>query len=60
MFAPFVALEGAGGRAILTGLVGAAEALARDMHDGIIGHRAAIDALATIMFATLEPLTLPE
>ena len=56
VFAPFVALEGAGGRAVLSGLVGAAEALARDMHDGTVGHRAAIDALATIMFATLEPL----
>ena len=59
VFAPFVALEGAGGRAVLSGLVGAAEALARDMHDGTVGHRAAIDALATIMFATLEPLARP-
>lgn len=60
VFAPFVALEGASGRAILTGLVGAAEALARDMHDETIGHRAATDALATIMFATLEPLAHSE
>jgi hypothetical protein len=27
---------------------------------GTIGHRAAIDALATIMFATLQPLAHPE
>ena len=60
VFAPFVALEGAGGRAILTGLVGAAEALARDMHDEAIGRDAAVDALATIMFATLAPLAGPE
>lgn len=60
VFAPFVALEGADGRAILTGLVGAAEALAREMHDETIGDRAAIDALASIMFATLEPLAHPE
>lgn len=59
VFAPFAALDGAAGRVILTGLVGAAEALARDMHDGTIGHRAAIDALATIMFATLQPLAHP-
>lgn len=55
-FAPFVALEGSAGRALLIGLVGAAEALARDMHDNTIGDREAIDALAAIMLATLEPL----
>ena len=55
VFAPFAELDGAGGRAVLSGLVGAAEALARDMHDGTVGKRAAIDALTAIMLAALEP-----
>lgn len=56
VFAPFVALDGAGGDALLAGLVGAAEALAREVHDGAIGRRAAIGALASIMTAALESL----
>jgi hypothetical protein len=60
VFAPFVALKGPSGRAMLTGLVGVAAALASDTHAGTIGNRVAIDALATIMLATLEPLTNAE
>lgn len=56
VFAPFATLDGAAGRAILTGLVGAAEALARDLHDGAIGRRTAVDALARMMQATLAPV----
>lgn len=59
VFAAFVALDGPDGRAVLTGLVGAAEALARDMHDGITNRDVAIDTLAAMMFATLEPLAGP-
>lgn len=56
VFAPFVALEGDPGRAVLTALVGAAEALARDEHDGAIGRSTAIATLAALMVSTLEPL----
>ena len=55
VFAPFVALDGAHGRATLTALVGAAEALARDLHAGAFGLRTAIDTLADLMYATLAP-----
>jgi AcrR family transcriptional regulator len=55
-FAPFVALDGARGRAVLAGLVGAAEALARERHEGRIARRTAIDALTEILHATLAPL----
>ena len=60
VFAPFVALDGAQGRALLIGLVGAAEALAREMHDERLGAPVAIEALATLMLATLEPFARPE
>ena len=56
VFATFVTFEGTAGRAILSGLVGAAEALAREMHDGTLAEQAAIDALGSILLATLQPL----
>lgn len=54
VFAPYVPLDGVRGRAVLSALVGAAEALARDMHEGTVGRRAAIDVLAATMVAALE------
>ena len=53
VFAPFAPLDGAEGRAVLTGLVGAAEALARDVHDGTVDRAVAIDALTGMMCGTL-------
>lgn len=54
VLAPYADLDGARGRALLTALVGAAEALARDVHDGATSKRAAIDALAELLRATLD------
>lgn len=56
VFSPFVALDGTRGRGILSGLVGCAEALARDAHSGTLGQDEAIGTLADIMLATLTPL----
>lgn len=56
VFSPFVGLDGAQGRGILTGLVGSAEALARDAHNGVLDADAATATLADIMLATLTPL----
>jgi len=56
VFAPFATLDGNAGRAVLTALVGAAEALARDEHDGAIDRSTAIDTLAALMVAALAPL----
>lgn len=60
VFSPFVALDGARGRGILIGLVGSAEALARDAYNGALGRDEAIDTLADIMLATLTPLASPK
>ncbi|QSB13220.1 TetR/AcrR family transcriptional regulator [Natronosporangium hydrolyticum] len=56
IFTPFVALDGAAGDAVLTGLVGSAEALARAAHHGALTRDQAIDALAGIILAALGPL----
>lgn len=56
VFAKFVTFDGAASLTMLSGLVGAAEALARDMHDGTVGEDEAIDALASIIRSTLELL----
>lgn len=60
VFSPFVALDGASGRGVLIGLVGSAEALARDAYDDTLSRHEAIDALANIMLATLTALASPE
>lgn len=56
VFSPFAALDGARGRGVLTGLVGSAEALARDTHNGALSTEEAIETLAAIIVATLTPL----
>lgn len=54
VFSSFVALDDRAGRAILTGLVGAAEALARDAYSGVITSDEATSVLADIMYAALS------
>lgn len=56
VFSPFVDLDGPKGRGILTGLVGAAEAVARDAYRGRITSSEATDVLAHIMYTTLSSL----
>lgn len=56
VFSPFVDLGGADGQGVLAGLIGAAEALARDVHTGALSSGEAIGALARIMEGTLTPL----
>jgi AcrR family transcriptional regulator len=56
VFSPFVTLEGQTGWGVRTGLVGAAEALARDVYRGVITSGQATRVLADIMYATLSPL----
>lgn len=56
VFSPFVDLDGSRGRGVLTGLVGAAEAVARDAYKGVITSGEATDVLARIMYATLSSL----
>lgn len=56
VFSPFVTLDDPTGRAVLTGLVGAAEALAREAYSGVITSNEATKVLDDIMYATLSPL----
>ncbi|HIY67267.1 MAG TPA: TetR/AcrR family transcriptional regulator [Candidatus Agrococcus pullicola] len=56
VFSPFVSLEDAHGRALLTSMVGSAEGLARDVHHGTLGNDEAVESLTGIMLATLTPL----
>lgn len=56
VFSPFVNLDGPRGKAVLTGLVGAAEAVARDAFKGIITSDEATNVLAHIMYTTLSTL----
>lgn len=60
VFSTFVVLDGAHGRGILIGLVGSAEALARDAHTSTLSRDEAADALADIMLATLASLASPK
>lgn len=52
-FGPFAELDGARGRAVLSGLVGSAEAISRDARDGTITRDDAVDVLVEIMGAAL-------
>lgn len=52
--APFVALPGREGKAVMLGLVGAADSLAQEAVSGRISRKAAIAALTRIMLGVLE------
>lgn len=60
VFSPFVNLDGPKGRATLTGLVGAAEAVARDAYRGVVTSDEATKVLAHIMYTTLSSLARNE
>lgn len=56
IFVRFAPLDEVHGRGVLSGIIGAAEALARDVHGGSLDRDAAVEILAEIMLGALAPL----